>query len=70
MKILNRYSLGHGKTPVMEVEQARALLDSIDTRTIVGLRDRTIIATMCYTFARVRAVVALKGEDYYQQGKR
>lgn len=65
-----KHTVRRGKTPVMDAEQARALLDSIDTGTIVGLRDRAIIATMCYTFARVSAVVALKGEDYYQQGKR
>jgi hypothetical protein len=37
---------------------------------VVGLRDRAIIATMTYTFARVGAVVALlKVEDYYRAEK-
>jgi integrase/recombinase XerD len=37
---------------------------------VVGLRDRAIIAVMTYTFARVGAVVALTVEDYFAQKKR
>ncbi len=59
-----------GKTPVLTAEQARQLLDSIDTTTTVGLHDRAILGVMCYTFARVRATVNMKVEDYYQNGKR
>ncbi len=59
-----------GKTPVLSAEQARQLLDSIDTTTIVGLRDRAILGVMCYTFARVSATVNMKVADYYQTGKR
>lgn len=59
-----------GKTPVLKAEQARALLDSISLKTIVGLRDRAILGVMCYTFARVGAVVAMRVEDYYENGKR
>lgn len=65
-----KHVVRRGKTPVLDAEQARQLLDSIDTTTIVGLRDRAVIATMCYTFARVGAVVSLKVEDYFQHGKR
>jgi site-specific recombinase XerD len=42
----------------------------MDVSTVVGLRDRAIIAVMTYTFARVSAVVGLKIEDYYPQKKR
>lgn len=35
-----------------------------------GLRDRALIAAMVYSFARVGAVLAMKVEDYYPQGKR
>jgi integrase/recombinase XerD len=59
-----------GKTPVLKADQARQLLDSIDTGTIVGLRDRAIIGVMCYSFARVSATANMKVEDYYQSGKR
>src|SRR5208337_4431751 len=34
-----------GKTPVLEPAEARALLDSIDVTTPVGLRDRALIAS-------------------------
>lgn len=59
-----------GKTPVLTAAEARQLLDSIDTSTLVGLRDRALIAVMCYSFARVSATIAMNVEDYYQQGKR
>jgi site-specific recombinase XerD len=59
-----------GKTPVLTPEEARALLDSIDTSTVVGLRDRALISVMTFTFARVGAVVEMRVEDYYPQGKR
>jgi integrase/recombinase XerD len=59
-----------GKTSVLTPEEARQLLDSIDTSTVVGLRDLALIAAMIYnTFARVGAVVAMNVEDYFQQGK-
>src|SRR6202049_1954279 len=65
-----KHVVKRGKTPVLKADEARQLLDSIDTETIVGLRDRAILGLMCYTFARVGAVVGMKVEDYYQNGKR
>src|ERR1700719_1081942 len=59
-----------GKTPVLTTDQARLLLDSIDTSTLVGLRDRALIGVMTYAFARVGAVVAMQVEDYFANGKR
>ena len=38
--------------------------------TIVGLRDRALIALLAYTFARVTAALHMNVEDYYPQGKR
>jgi len=35
-----------------------------------GLRDRVLLATLAYTFARIGSVVNLKVEDYYPSGKR
>ncbi len=64
------HSVKRGKTPVLDEDEARHLLDSIDTTTVIGLRDRAIIGLMIYTFGRVGAVVAMNGEDYYPQGKR
>jgi len=65
-----KYVVKRGKTPVLSADQARALLDSIDVSTIIGLRDRALISIMVYTFARVGAVVTMKVEDYFQNGKR
>ena len=65
-----KHVVRRGKTPVLKADQARTLLDSIKTDSIVGLRDRAIIGLMCYTFARVSAMVNMKTEDYYQNGKR
>jgi site-specific recombinase XerC len=59
-----------GKTTVLTAEQARELLDSIDTSTLVGLRDRALISVMTFGFARVGAAVAMRIEDYYPKGKR
>lgn len=44
-----------GKTPVLSAEEARALLDPMDTGKLVGLRDRALVALLVYTFARVGA---------------
>ena len=59
-----------GKTPVLQPAEARRLLDTIDTSTLRGLRDRALLAVMVYSFARVSVVVGMRVEDYYQQGKR
>jgi len=59
-----------GKTPVMTAEEARQLIESIGVDSVVGLRDRALIATMLYSFARVSAVVGMQVLDYYPQGKR
>ena len=64
------YVVTVGKTPVLTPEETRALLDSIDTSHVVGLRDRALIAVMTYSFARVGAVVGMKVRDYYCQGRK
>ena len=59
-----------GATPVLSPAEARRLLDAIDTRTVVGLRDRALIGVMVYSFARVSAVVGMRRQDYFPQGTR
>jgi site-specific recombinase XerD len=59
-----------GKTPVLSRDEARELLDAIETDSIGGLRDRALIGVMVYSFARIGAAIGLKLEDYYPQGKR
>lgn len=65
-----RYSIKKGKTSVLSAQETRKLLDSIDTAHVVGLRDRALIGTMVYSFARVSAIVNMRVRDYYPQGKR
>lgn len=65
-----KHVVKRGKTPVLSAAEARRLLDSIDVSHVVGLRDRALIGTMVYTFARVGAVVGMKVGDYYANGKR
>jgi integrase/recombinase XerD len=45
-------------------------LGAIGTSTHTGLRDRALLGTLAYAFARIGAVVNLKVEDYYPSGKR
>src|ERR1700746_752227 len=65
-----RYVVKRGKTPVLSSEEARKLLDSIETNTLIGLRDRALIGTMFYSFARVGATITMKVGDYFQHRKR
>lgn len=37
---------------------------------MVGLRDRALIATMLYSFARILAVIRMQVQDYFPRGKR
>jgi integrase len=59
-----------GKTPVLLGEETRQLLDSIDTSTAIGLRDKALLALMTFTFARVSAATGMRVDDYYIQGRR
>ena len=59
-----------GSTPVLSPAEARKLLDSIDTGTLAGLRDRALFSVMLYSFARVSAVLGMRRQDYFQQGSR
>ena len=63
-----KHSVVEGVTPAFEPKQARQLLDSIDTTTIGGLRDRAIIATLIYTAARIGAILNLKVKHFAQDG--
>lgn len=65
-----KHSVSVGVTPVLSAEEARVLLDSIDTRSVIGLRDRALIAVMIYSFARIEATVSLSVEDFYPERRR
>jgi site-specific recombinase XerD len=57
-----------GKTPVLEGDEWRKLLDSIAATTLRDLRDRALIATLTYSFARVSAALNMKVEDLRPRG--
>src|SRR5271168_3232605 len=57
-----------GKTPVLEAPEWRKLIDSIPTETVRDLRDRALIATLTYSFARITAALTMKVEDLRPQG--
>ena len=59
-----------GLTPYLSAEDARTLLNSIEPSTLLGLRDRALIAVMTYSFARISAVLSMNVDDYYANGKK
>ncbi len=63
-----RYQAVEGKTPEITVEQARALLKSVDASRPVGRRDKAIIATLIYTAARAGAIAGLRLKDLAWDG--
>ena len=65
-----RHVVTCGQTPVLDPAEARALLDSIDTSTHAGLRDRALIGLMVYSFARIGAALGMAVEDVYTQNRR
>jgi site-specific recombinase XerC len=65
-----RHVVTSGQTPVLDPGEARALLDSIDTASVVGLRDRALIGLMVYSFARIGAALGMTVEDVFTQNRR
>jgi site-specific recombinase XerD len=57
-----------GKTPVLDPADWRKLIDSIPTATVRDLRDRALIATLTYSFARITAALNMRVEDLRPQG--
>ncbi len=65
-----KHSVKKGKTSVLDADEMHDLLASIDTGSLLGLRERALIALMGYTFARVSAAKGMKVEDFYVQNRR
>jgi integrase len=57
-------------TPSSHAALVHQLLDSIETMTPVGLRDRALIALMVYASAPIGAALAMKVEDVFVQDRR
>jgi len=65
-----KFSRTEGKTPALDLHDMQRMFESFDTSSLIGLRDRALVAVMAYTFARVEAVVSLRVKDYAPLGKR
>ena len=65
-----RYSVTKGKTPILSGDETAQLMEAIDTSTLIGLRDRALISTMAYTFARIGSVLALECHHVFRQQRR
>lgn len=63
-----RYSVTEGKTPEITPQQARQLLESIDTASPSGIRDKAIIATLIFTAVRAGAIAKLRVQDLFKEG--
>jgi len=57
-----------GKTPVLDSTEWRKLIDAIPTDTVRDLRNRALIATLTYSFARIGAALKMKVEDLRPKG--
>jgi integrase/recombinase XerD len=57
-----KHVVNTGKTPVLDGKEWRKLLDAIPTDTVRDLRDRALIATLTYSFARIGAALKMKVE--------
>ena len=57
-----------GKTPVLDGKEWHKLIDSIPTETVRDLRDRALIATLTYSFARITAALRMNVEDLRPKG--
>jgi integrase/recombinase XerD len=63
-----RHSATEGKTPEITSEQARILLRSIASDSLVDIRDRAILSTLIYTAARAGAIAKLRIKDFVNEG--
>jgi site-specific recombinase XerD len=64
-----KHSIAKGKTHMPSRDEAKALLAAIDTSSLAGLRDRALISTLLYTFARIGAATTMRVSDFYPVGK-
>jgi len=63
-----RHVVKTGKTSVLEGDEWRRLMDSIPIETVRDLRDRALIATLTYSFARIGAALKMNVEDLRPKG--
>lgn len=64
------YVARKGKTPILTGDETRLLMESIALDSLIGKRDRALIATMSYSFGRIGAVLGLRARDVFRQSRR
>jgi site-specific recombinase XerD len=64
-----RHVVKTGATPVLDGAEWRRLIDAIPTETVRDLRDRALIATLTYSFARIGAALRMRVEDLQAKGQ-
>lgn len=64
------YSRKKGMTPILTPAETRQLLDSIETDTVIGMRDSALIAMMTFSFARIGAALGMEVRDLFIQNRR
>jgi site-specific recombinase XerD len=55
-----KHVVNTGKTPVLKGAEWRKLLKSIPDTTLHDLRDRALIATLTFSFARITAALKIR----------
>ena len=71
-----KHVVNRGKTPVPSLDDARTLFESIPvtrkdgTPDLLGLRDRALIGTLFYSFARTGPTLTMQVKDLFSNGKR
>jgi site-specific recombinase XerC len=51
--------------PVLDATEAGQLLDSVDVRMPIGLRDRALIALMVFSYTQIGAALTMRVDDVY-----
>ncbi|WP_263353325.1 site-specific integrase [Acidicapsa acidisoli] len=64
-----KHSVRRGKTIPVSPEEVRLILGSIETDTLIGLRDRALIAMLFNTVSRISAALSMRVEDYFTAGR-
>ncbi len=63
-----RYRAVEGLTPEITSKQVKKLLDSIETGSLPGLRDKCIVSVLIFTAARAGAVAGLRRKHFIHDG--
>ena len=62
------FDLVVARPETLDAADWRKIIDSVRTETVRDFRDRALIATLTYSFARITAALRMKVEDLRPQG--